>query len=232
MARKHAHVERHFTGSLVVRDAVLGMADGLTVPFALAAGLTGAIDTTWIIVVAGLAEIVAGSIAMGLGGYLAARSDVEHYASERAREQREVREIPADEAAEVMEALQKYGLRPAEARPVVDALRKRPEAWVDFMMRFELGLERPDPSRALWSALTIGGAYAVGGIIPLLPYMLIKQALTALMVSSVLTVIALAVFGYVKGQFSGMRPMRSAIQTVLIGGLAAGAAFLIAKAIS
>jgi VIT1/CCC1 family predicted Fe2+/Mn2+ transporter len=232
MARKHAHVERHFTGSLVVRDAVLGMADGLTVPFALAAGLTGAIDTTWIIVVAGLAEIVAGSIAMGLGGYLAARSDVEHYASERAREQREVREIPADEAAEVMEALQKYGLRPAEARPVVDALRKRPEAWVDFMMRFELGLERPDPSRALWSALTIGGAYAVGGFIPLLPYMLLKQAVTALMVSSVLTVIALAVFGYVKGQFSGMRPLRSAIQTVLIGGLAAGAAFLIAKAIS
>jgi len=232
MARKHEHVERHFTGSLVVRDAVLGMADGLTVPFALAAGLTGAIDTTWIIVVAGLAEIVAGSIAMGLGGYLAARSDVEHYASERAREQREVREIPADEAAEVMEALQKYGLRPAEARPVVEALRKRPEAWVDFMMRFELGLERPDPSRALWSALTIGGAYAVGGFIPLLPYMLLKQALTALMVSSVLTVIALAAFGYVKGQFSGMRPVRSAIQTVLIGGLAAGAAFLIAKAIA
>src|SRR5712692_7565165 len=121
MARKHEHVERHFTGSLIVRDAVIGMADGLTVPFALAAGLTGAIDTTWIIVVAGLAEIVAGSIAMGLGGYLAARSDVEHYASERARELREVREIPADEAAEVMEVLQKYGLRPAEARPVVEA---------------------------------------------------------------------------------------------------------------
>jgi len=232
MARKHQHVERHFTGSLVVRDAVLGMADGLTVPFALAAGLTGAIDTTWIIVVAGLAEIVAGSIAMGLGGYLAARSDVEHYASERAREQREVREIPADEAAEVMEALQKYGLRPAEARPVVDALRKRPEAWVDFMMRFELGLERPDPSRALWSALTIGGAYAVGGFIPLLPYMLLKRTLTALAVSSVVTLVALAVFGYVKGRFSGVRPVRSAIQTVLIGGLAAAAAFLIARAIA
>src|SRR5712691_8237539 len=232
MARKHEHVERHFTGSQVVRDAVLGMADGLTVPFALAAGLTGAIDTTWIIVVAGLAEIVAGSIAMGLGGYLAARSDVEHYASERARELREVREIPADEAAEVMEVLQKYGLRPAEARPVVDALRKRPEAWVDFMMRFELGLERPDPRRAVWSALTIGGAYAVGGFIPLFPYMLLKHALTALLVSSALTVVALAVFGYVKGHFTGMRPVRSAIQTVLIGGLAAVAAFLIARAIS
>jgi vacuolar iron transporter family protein len=226
------HVERHFTGSLIVRDAVIGMADGLTVPFALAAGLTGAIDTTWIIVVAGLAEIVAGSIAMGLGGYLAARSDVEHYASERAREQREVREIPADEAAEVMEALQKYGLRRAEAQPVVEALRKRPEAWVDFMMRFELGLEPPDPGRALWSALTIGGAYAVGGFIPLLPYMLLKQALTALMVSSALTIVALAVFGYVKGHFTGAGPARSAVQTVLIGGLAASAAFLIARAIS
>jgi vacuolar iron transporter family protein len=230
MARHH--VERHFTGSLVVRDAVLGMADGLTVPFALAAGLTGAIDTTWIIVVAGLAEIVAGSIAMGLGGYLAARSDVEHYASERAREQREVREIPADEEAEVVQALQQYGLRPEEARPVVEALKKRPEAWVDFMMRFELGLERPDPSRALWSALTIGGAYALGGFIPLLPYMLLKHTLTALALSSVVTLVALAVFGYVKGRFSGVRPARSAMQTVLIGGLAAGAAFLIARAIS
>jgi len=169
---------------------------------------------------------------MGLGGYLAARSDVEHYASERAREQREVREIPADEADEVMDVLKQYGLRPHEARPVVEALQKRPEAWVDFMMRFELGLERPDPARALWSALTIGGAYAVGGFIPLLPYMLLKQALTALAVSAAMTVVALAAFGYVKGRFTGMRPMRSALQTVLIGGIAAGAAFLIARAIS
>jgi VIT1/CCC1 family predicted Fe2+/Mn2+ transporter len=228
----HKHVERHFTAGLVVRDAVIGMADGLTVPFALAAGLTGAVDTTWIIVVAGLAEIAAGSIAMGLGGYLAARSDVEHYATERARELREVHEIPADEEAEVMQALQAYGLRPEEARPVVDALKKRPEAWVDFMMRFELGLERPDPARALWSALTIGGAYAVGGFIPLLPYMLMKHTLPALAVSSVVTVVALAVFGYVKGRFTGVRPSRSALQTVLIGGLAAGVAFLIARAIS
>jgi VIT1/CCC1 family predicted Fe2+/Mn2+ transporter len=131
-----------------------------------------------------------------------------------------------------MEALQKYGLRPAEAQPVVEALKKRPEAWVDFMMRFELGLERPDPARALWSALTIGGAYAVGGFIPLLPYMLLKHTLTALALSSVVTLVALAVFGYVKGHFSGVRPARSAIQTVLIGGLAAGAAFLIARAIA
>jgi VIT1/CCC1 family predicted Fe2+/Mn2+ transporter len=228
----HEHVERHFTAGLVVRDAVIGLADGLTVPFALAAGLTGAIDTTWIIVVAGLAEIVAGSIAMGLGGYLAARSDADHYASERVREQREVREIPADEEAEVIQALQQYGLRPEEVRPMVDALKKRPEAWVDFMMRFELGLERPDPARALWSALTIGGAYALGGFIPLLPYMLLKHTLGAFAVSSAVTVVALAVFGYVKGHFTGVPPARSAMQTVLIGGLAAGAAFLIARAIS
>jgi vacuolar iron transporter family protein len=228
----HDHVERHFTAGLVVRDAVIGMADGLTVPFALAAGLTGAIDTTWIIVVAGLAEIAAGSIAMGLGGFLAARSDVEHYASERAREHREVREIPWDEEAEVMEVLQQWGLRAEDARPVVDALRKRPEAWVDFMMRFELGLERPDPARALWSALTIGGAYAVGGFIPLLPYMLLPRPLPALAVSSAVTLAALVIFGYVKGRFTGMRPIRSALQTVLIGGLAAGVAFLIARAIS
>ena len=226
------HVERHFTGGLVVRDAVIGMADGLTVPFALAAGLTGAVDTTWIIVVAGLAEIAAGAIAMGLGGYLAARSDAEHYASERVREQREVREIPADEAAEVVEVLQQYGLRAEEARPVVEALQKRPEAWVDFMMRFELGLERPDPSRAVWSAITIGSAYAVGGFIPLFPYMLLKHALTALAVSSAVTLVALAVFGWVKGRFTGMRPVRSALQTVLIGGLAAAVAFAIARAIS
>jgi VIT1/CCC1 family predicted Fe2+/Mn2+ transporter len=226
------HVERHFTAGLVVRDAVIGMADGLTVPFALAAGLTGAVDTTWIIVVAGIAEITAGAIAMGLGGYLAARSDAEHYASERARERREVHEIPADEAAEVLQLLQDYGLRAEEAAPVVEALKKRPEAWVDFMMRFELGLERPDPARALWSALTIGGAYAVGGFIPLFPYMVMKHALQALALSSAVTIVALAVFGYVKGRFTGAGPVRSALQTVLIGGLAAGVAFLVARAIS
>jgi VIT1/CCC1 family predicted Fe2+/Mn2+ transporter len=226
------HVERHFTAGEVVRDGVIGMADGLTVPFALAAGLTGAIDTTWIIVVAGLAEIAAGSIAMGLGGYLAGKSAVEHYTSERAREHREVREKPAAEAAEVMDVLRGYGISAEEARPVVESLRRRPEAWIDFMMRFELGLERPDPRRALRSALTIGGAYAVGGFIPLFPYMLIPEATRALAFSAVITLLALAGFGYVKGRFTGTKPLRSALQTVLIGGLAAGAAFAIARAIS
>src|SRR5713226_3853166 len=163
------HVEQHFTGSLVVRDTVIGMSDGLTVPFALAAGLSGAVDSTALIVTAGLAEIAAGSIAMGLGGYLAGKSDVEHYVNERAREEQEIAENPELEAAEVMELLVSHGLTPEESRPVLEALRKRPEAWRDFMMRFELGLEQPDPARARQSAVVIGSAYVAGGLIPLAP---------------------------------------------------------------
>ena len=231
-AHAHGHAERHFTGNEAVRDAVIGMADGLTVPFALAAGLSGAIDTTWIIVVAGVAEIAAGAIAMGLGGYLAARSEAEHYGSERRREEHEVQDKPEAEAAEVYEVLQAYGVGETDARPLVEALRARPQQWVDFMMRFELGLEAPDPRRALWSAVTIGGAYVLGGLIPLLPYILLAHAATALAVSVVVTLAALAVFGYVKGRFTGVPPVRSGLQMVLIGGLAAGAAFAIARALT
>jgi VIT1/CCC1 family predicted Fe2+/Mn2+ transporter len=226
------HIESHFTGTATVRDIVIGMADGLTVPFALAAGLSGAIDSTRIIITAGLAEIAAGSIAMGLGGYLAAKSDAEHYQSERNREELEVRERPEDEAAEVADVLTTYGMTADETTPVVDAMRKHPTAWVDFMMRFELGLEKPDPKRALLSALTIAGAYIAGGFIPLGPYILLQTASTALVASVAITLLALAIFGYVKGRFTGAPPARSAIQTVLIGGVAAGAAFLIARAIS
>ena len=163
------HIERHFTGSATVRDLVIGMADGLTVPFALAAGLSGAVDTTRIIVTAGLAEIAAGAIAMGLGGYLAAQSEAEHYHAERQREVTEVTEKPEAEVTETAEVFRSYGVTEDDSRPMVDALRSRPEAWVDFMMRFELGLEQPDPHRALRSALTIAGAYIVGGFIPLGP---------------------------------------------------------------
>jgi VIT1/CCC1 family predicted Fe2+/Mn2+ transporter len=226
------HVEKHFTSGATVRDIVIGMSDGLTVPFALAAGLSGAISTTSIIVTAGLAEIAAGSIAMGLGGYLAARSDAEHYASERVREQLEVKEKADVEKEEVAEVFQSYGLTAEESAPIVEALSQRPDAWVDFMMRFELGLEEPDPKRALRSALTIAGAYIAGGLIPLTPYILVSQAQTALLISVVATLVALTVFGYVKGHFTGAVPVRSAFQTVLIGGLAAGAAFLIARLIS
>jgi VIT1/CCC1 family predicted Fe2+/Mn2+ transporter len=225
------HVERHFTGTATVRDIVIGMSDGLTVPFALAAGLSGAVDSTRIIVTAGLAEIAAGSIAMGLGGYLAARSDAEHYDAERAREEMEVKEKAAVEADEVSDIFRSYGLTALEAKPLVDALRMRPEAWLDFMMRFELGLEKPDPRRALSSAATIAGAYIVGGFIPLGPYIALKTSM-ALPVSVGITLLALAIFGYVKGHFTGAPPVRSSLQTVLIGGLAAAAAFLIARAIS
>ena len=226
------HVERHFTAGERVRDVVIGISDGLTVPFALAAGLSGAVNSTGIIVTAGLAEIAAGSIAMGLGGYLAAKSDAQHYASERLREEREVREIPAAEADEVRQVLKSYGLTAEASTPIVDAFRERPDAWVDFMMRFELGLEKPDPHRALVSALTIAGAYIAGGFIPLGPYLVAGSAKTALMVSVAVTLAALAVFGTIKGHFTGSSPVRSGLQTVLIGGLAAAAAFAIAKAIT
>jgi len=226
------HTERHFTASDVVRDIVIGMSDGLTVPFALAAGLTGAIAKTNIIVTAGLAEIAAGSIAMGLGGYLAAKSDAEHYAKEREREKREVAEIPHEEMKEVAEVFEAYGLTREQTRPLVEALRKQPKKWIDFMMRFELGLEKPDPKRALTSALTIGGAYIAGGIIPLAPYIATTNSSVALMFSITVTLLALLVFGFIKGRFTGTRPMRSALQTALIGSVAAGAAFLIARAIA
>ena len=226
------HIERHFTAGEVVRDVVIGMSDGLTVPFALAAGLSGAVDNSHIVVVAGLAEIAAGSIAMGLGGYLAARSDAEHYESERLRETREVREIPDEEALEVRKVFADYGLSHDESVPVVQALTRKPKEWVDFMMRFELGLEKPNPKRAMQSAFTIAASYVCGGIIPLAPYMAAHSARMALVWSVVVTLIALGVFGYIKGRFTGSRPGRSASQTVVIGGLAAGAAFLLAKLIS
>ncbi|MGB8888289.1 MAG: VIT1/CCC1 transporter family protein [Candidatus Korobacteraceae bacterium] len=226
------HIERHFTAGEVVRDVVIGMSDGLTVPFALAAGLSGAVDNSHIVVVAGLAEIAAGSIAMGLGGYLAAKSDAEHYESERQREAREVQEIPDEEAREVQKVFADYGLSHEDSVPVVQALTRKPKEWVDFMMRFELGLEEPDPRRAVQSAATIAVSYVAGGIIPLSPYMALHSARMALVWSVVVTLIALGVFGYVKGRFTGSRPGRSATQTVVIGGLAAGVAFLLAKLIS
>src|SRR5882724_9884704 len=230
------HIERHFTASEVVRDVVIGMSDGLTVPFAVAAGLAGGLanapNPTAIIVTTGLAEIAAGSIAMGLGGYRAAKSDAEHYAKEREREKREVAEIPHEEMREVAEVFQSYGLTEEQTRPIVQALRKQPKNWIDFMMRFELGLERPDPKRAVLSALTIAGAYVAGGFIPLTPYMIAHTPSSALLFSVAVTLGALLVFGFIKGRFTGTRPVRSALQTALIGSTAAGAAFLIARLIS
>lgn len=225
------HIEKHFTASETVRDVVIGMADGLTVPFALAAGLSGAVDSTALIIMAGLAEVAAGAIAMGLGGYLAARTDAEHFGAERARETRETHDVPETEAAEVADVFRAYGLPEETVTAVVASIRNDPERWADFMMKFELGLEAPDPQRARNSALTIALAYIAAGLVPLAPYFFFRSVHAALIGSVIVTLIALSVFGFVKGRFTTNRPVRSAGQTVLVGGLAAAAAFAIAKII-
>jgi VIT1/CCC1 family predicted Fe2+/Mn2+ transporter len=229
------HAERHFLGSDVVRDVVLGMAGGLTVPFALAAGISGAIDPsrgTALIVTAGLAEIAAGSIAMGLGGYLSARAEREHYETERRREEAEIIEKPAHERREIVEIMAGFGVSAAESAPLIAALERDPRRWRDFMMRFELGLEEPDPRRARQSAATIAGSYVVGGLVPLAPYFILGDVAHALTASLVVTGIALFAFGWLKARYVGTRPLASAIQTLTIGGLAAAAAFTIARAVT
>lgn len=226
------HRETHFESSESVRDVVIGMADGLTVPFALAAGLSGAILGTKIVVTAGLAEIAAGSIAMGLGGFLAARSEAEHYLSEKKREAWEVAHKPEAEAAEIREVFEGYGLTETEIAPIIAALERNPEAYVQFMMRFELGLEQPNPKRALQSALTIGFSYIIGGLIPLAPYVFLSEHTAAFRLSCLVTLLALAVFGFVKGRFTGSNPWRSSLETAGIGGVAAAVAYLLAKAFS
>ena len=223
------HTERHFEASETVRDVVIGMSDGLTVPFALAAGLSGTVAQTWIIVTAGLAEIAAGSIAMGLGGYLAARTDRDHYLSERARELRETLELPEKEREEVAEVFRGFGMAESDIAPVVQAISADQKHWVDFMMRFELGFEEPDPKRARNSAATIAVSYILGGLVPLAPYMLVGALGTALAVSVAVTLAALFLFGFVKGRMTGISPWRGGLQTVVIGGLASAAAYGLAK---
>jgi vacuolar iron transporter family protein len=227
-----AHVEKHFGATALVRDVVIGMSDGLTVPFALAAGLSGAVDSPRLVVLAGLAEIAAGSIAMGLGGYLAAQGDAEHYTNERLREEREIVERTRDEEEEIYEIFEQYGVERSESAPVLEALKRQPQAWVDFMMRFELGLEEPQRHRAGRSALTISFSYVVGGLIPLFPYMTGLSISSALLASVAITLVALLVFGAVKGRLTGGGTARSALQTLFIGGLAAGAAYLLARLLS
>ncbi|HEY4381573.1 MAG TPA: VIT1/CCC1 transporter family protein [Acidobacteriaceae bacterium] len=239
------HVEGHFESSESVRDVVIGLSDGLTVPFALAAGLSGAVSSAHIIVLAGLAEIAAGSIAMGLGGYLAARGDAEHYASELKREQTEVITRPDDEAEEIYQIFDQYAVPREAAAPVLAALQRNHPAYVDFMMRFELGLEKPAENRAHRSALTIACSYVAGGLVPLLPYMfvrapwgpagtdimnnpLIPTTDAALKFSVLITLLALAFFGALKGRLLGTGTVRSALQTTLIGGAAAAAAYTLA----
>ena len=226
------HVEGHFASSERIRDIVIGMSDGLTVPFALAAGLSGVVESTGVVITAGLAEVAAGAIAMGLGGYLAARTDAEHYVSEYAREKRETFDNPEVEVEEVASLFRSYGLPEATVTSVARAICGDRRRWVEFMMRFELGLDRPDPTRARVSAMTIALSYIAGGLVPLAPYFVVRSTGTALAASIVVTLLALLVFGYVKGMFTVKKPLRSAWQTAIVGGLAAAAAFGIAKLIS
>src|SRR5271156_968130 len=226
------HIEAHFESTETVRDIVIGLSDGLTVPFALAAGLSGAVASSHIVVLAGLSEIAAGSIAMGLGGYLAARGDADHYVSERQREEREIIDRPRDEEQEIYEIFEQYSVDRTSAAPVLNALKQNPTAWVDFMMRFELGLERPASSRAHRSALTIAASYIAGGLIPLLPYMFVNpdrvalwvgrdshvlpvlgDTAAALKLSVLITLLSLALFGALKGRLLGTGALRSAVQT-------------------
>jgi len=228
------HQEEHFSGSEIVRDIVIGMSDGLTVPFALAAGLTGAMQNNSIIVTAGLAEIVAGSIAMGLGGYLAGKTEIDHYDSELKREYYEVEVFPDKEREEVREVFREYGLSESSQNMIVDELAKDKDKWVNFMMRYELGLEKPDINRARQSALTIGFSYIVGGIVPLSSYFPIftSNAKDGFMFSCIVTAICLFIFGYFKTKIIGQPPLQGAFKILFTGALAASAAYFIAHAIN
>ncbi|CAD6260634.1 unnamed protein product [Miscanthus lutarioriparius] len=231
LEKRPSHRERHFTAGEVVRDVIMGVSDGLTVPFALAARLSGASAPSSLVLTAGLTEVAAGAISMGLGGYLAAQSEADQYKREMKREQLEIITVPDTEAADIGEIMSQYGLEPQEYGPVIDGLRRNPQAWLDFMMRFELGLEKADPKRALQSAFTIALSYVIGGLVPLLPYMFVSTAQNAMLISVGVTLAALLFFGYIKGRFTGNRPFISAVQTPIIGALASAAAYGMAKAV-
>jgi VIT1/CCC1 family predicted Fe2+/Mn2+ transporter len=232
MADSNAASDAHFRGSAVVRDIILGMSDGLTVPFALAAGLSAAVNSSFIVLVAGIAELAAGSIAMGLGGYLAGRSDRDHYRAELARERRHIAQTPEAERVEVREILAAYGLRDQTLESAVGAITSNPRTWIHFMMRNELDLEQPEPARARNSALTIGLSYVAGGILPLLPYAMRLPVPTALAWSAALTLVALLIFGAAKGKVTGIRMLRAAVETAVVGSLAAGSAYFLARLVN
>lgn len=223
------HKEEHLQSAEWLRDVVIGMSDGLTVPFALAAGLSGAVNSTGIIIIAGIAEIAAGSIAMGLGGYLAGKTEIDHYNSELKREHEEVELVPEKEKEEVREFFEKLGLSEDVQQKAVEEIAKDKQKWVDFMMKHELGLDKPDPRRATKSALNIGLSYVVGGLVPLSPYFFIDTPVEALKLSSIVTLICLFAFGYFKSRMTGVPPWAGALKVMLIGAVAASAAFGVAK---
>jgi VIT1/CCC1 family predicted Fe2+/Mn2+ transporter len=227
----HDHVEKHLKSSETITDIVIGMSDGLTVPFALAAGLSGAVKDVHLIVIAGIAEIAAGSIAMGLGGYLAGKTEQEHYASELKREYDEIEELPHVEREEVRVFFEGLGLSRHLQEEATEELIKDKDRWADFMMKYELGLEEPDPKRARKSAFNIGASYIVGGMIPLSPYFFVDDGITGLKYSAMVTLACLFVFGFFKSKLTGTPPLKGALKVTIIGALAAGCAFAIAKLI-
>jgi predicted membrane protein (TIGR00267 family) len=226
------HHEHHLRSSDTIRDIVIGMSDGLTVPFALAAGLSGAVNSSGIVVTAGIAEIVAGSIAMGLGGFLAGRTEADHYNSELKREYEEIERVPEQEKLEVKEVFAGFGLSAVLQDQIADEMAKDKDKWVDFMMRYELGLEKPEANRATQSAVTIGISYVVGGIIPLSPYFFVAQSQIALYYSCAITMVCLLVFGYLKSRVTGQPAFAGALKVLFIGALAATAAFVMARLIN
>jgi len=228
----HLHTEKHLKSPAFITDIVIGMSDGLTVPFALAAGLSGAVSSNAIVITAGLAEIAAGSIAMGLGGYLAGRTEMDHYNAELTREREEVERIPEKEKEEVREVFAEIGLSKETQHLIADEMAKDKEKWVDFMMKFELGLDKPDPRRARNSALNIGISYIVGGMVPLSPYFFTATPKEGLPYSCVLTIICLFLFGFFKSKATGLNPWKGALKVTIIGSIAAAAAYFIAQLIS
>ena len=223
------HHEEHFRQSDTIRDVVIGMSDGLTVPFALAAGLSSAVDTNSIIVTAGLAEIIAGSIAMGLGGYLAGKTEIEHYDSELRREHKEIETHYETERREVKEIFAGYGLSGESQELIINEMEKDKDKWVEFMMRFELGLDKPDINRARQSARNIGLAYIVGGIVPLSAYIFTDTPEKGLLYSAIITVFCLMFFGYFKSKVTAQDPIKGAFRTTMIGVLAGAAAYFFAR---
>lgn len=226
------HRERHFQGNAALRDIVIGMSDGLTVPFALAAGLSGASIANSVILTAGIAELVAGAISMGLGGYLAGKSDVEHYASELRRETNEIESIPHAEQTEIKNILKKFGISPDTQNQVVGELAMNKSNWIKFMMEFELGLQKPDEAQVKWGAIRIGSAYAIGGFIPLSAYYLTTSPNAGLAVSATFTIIALGVFGYLKSMFLDQPRLKGMTQMIVVGALTATVSFFVARLIS
>jgi VIT1/CCC1 family predicted Fe2+/Mn2+ transporter len=232
MAETHLHhPEQHMVSSEILRDIVIGMSDGLTVPFALAAGLSGVVQSTNLIIIAGLAEIAAGSIAMGLGGYLAGKTEVDHYESELKREYHEVENLPDIERQETKEFFSSLGLSEEMQEKAVEEVSKDKDTWVNLMMKYELGLDKPNPKRARQSALNIGLSYVVGGLIPLSPYFFVSEGINGLQISAVITLVCLFIFGYFKSRMTGVNPWTGALRVMIIGALAAGCAFGIARLI-